>query len=76
MNPAASPVVGHIRLLLSGTEPLDFAWMQREAMGESALVPQGLLLSLLLVGLALAALVWIWRRPERAGLAARAHDHR
>jgi 4-amino-4-deoxy-L-arabinose transferase-like glycosyltransferase len=70
MNPATSPVVGHIRLLLEGGAPLDFAWMQQRAMGESALVPQGLLLSLGLVGLALAALVWIWRRPERAGLAA------
>lgn len=70
MNPAASPVVGHIRLLLAGGAPLDFAWLQQRAMGQSAFVPQGLLLSLGLVGLALAALVWIWRRPERAGLAA------
>ncbi len=70
MNPAVSPVVGHIRLLLSGAGQWDFAWTQQRAMGETALVPQGLLLSLGLVGLALAALVWIWRRPERAGLAA------
>jgi hypothetical protein len=70
MSPATSPVVGHIRLLLAGGAPLDLAWMQQRAMGESAFVPQGLLLSLGLVGLALAALVWIWRRPERAGLAA------
>ncbi len=70
MNPAASPVAGHIRLLLSGAGQWDFAWTQQRAMGETALVPQGLLLSLGLVGLALAALVWIWRRPERAGLAA------
>ncbi|MFZ2362798.1 MAG: hypothetical protein WA040_25895, partial [Anaerolineae bacterium] len=70
MNPAVSPVVGHIRLLLSGAGQWDFAWTQQRPMGETALVPQGLLLSLGLVGLALAALVWIWRRPERAGLAA------
>ncbi len=70
MNPAVSPVVGHIRLLLAGAGQWDFAWTQQRAMGETALVPQGLLLSLGLVGLALAALVWIWRRPERTGLAA------
>jgi len=70
MNIALSPVAGHIRLLLHGGAPLDFAWMQQRAMGQSALAPQGLLLSLGLVGLALAALVWIWRRPQRAGLAA------
>jgi len=70
MNPAVSPVVGHIRLLLSGAGQWDFAWTQQRAMGETALVAQGLLLSLGLVGLALAALVWIWRRPERTGLAA------
>jgi hypothetical protein len=39
-------------------------------MGTWTLVPQGLLLSLLLVGLALAAFVWVWRRPQRAGLVA------
>jgi hypothetical protein len=43
--------------------------MQQRAAGQSAFVPQGLLLALGLVALALAALVWIWRRPERAGLA-------
>jgi hypothetical protein len=70
LNPLQSPVVGHIRLLLDGGAPLDFAWMQQRAAGQSAFVPQGLLLSLALVGLALAVLVWIWRRPARAGLAA------
>ena len=70
LNPAQSPVVGHIRLLLTGGAPLDLAWMQQRAAGQSAFVPQGLLLALGLVALALAALVWIWRRPERAGLAA------
>jgi len=70
LNPAVSPVMGHIRLLLSGAGQWDFAWTQQRAMGETALIPQGLLLSLGLVGLALAALVWIWRRPGRAGLAA------
>jgi len=70
MSPAASPVVGHIRLLLTGGAPLDFAWMQQRALGQSAFLPQGLLLSLALVGLALAVFIWIWRRPQRAGLAA------
>lgn len=70
LNPLQSPVVGHLRLLLDGGAPLDFAWMQQRAAGQSAFIPQGLLLSLALVALALAALVWIWRRPERAGLAA------
>lgn len=70
MDPAASPVFGHIRLLLEGKEPLDFAWMQRRPMGATALVPQGLMLSLLFVGLAVAALIWVWRQPKRAGLVA------
>ncbi len=70
MNIAVSPVVGHIRLLLTGGAPLDLAWMQQRGMGASAFVPQGLLLSLGLMALALAALVWIWRQPQRAGLAA------
>ncbi len=67
LNPTYSPVLGHLRLLLAGTEPLDVAWVQLREMGTWALVPQGLLLSLLLVGLAIAAFVAIWRRPERAG---------
>jgi hypothetical protein len=66
MRPAESPVVGHLALLLSGTQPLDFAWMQLRPEGKWAFVPAGLLLSLLLFGAALAAFVWIWRRPERA----------
>jgi hypothetical protein len=70
LNPIQSPVLGHMRLLLAGGAPLDFAWMQQRAAGQSAFIPQGLLLSLGLVALALAALVWIWRRPARAGLAA------
>ena len=63
MRPAESPVVGHLRLLLSGTQPLDFAWMQLRPEGRWAFVPAGLLLSLLLFGAAVAVFVWIWRRP-------------
>ena len=70
MRPAESPVVGHLRLLLSGTQPLDFAWMQLQPEGRWAFVPAGLLLSLLLFAAAVAAFVWIWRRPARAWLAA------
>jgi hypothetical protein len=69
MQPAESPVVGHLRLLLSGTQPLDFAWVQLRPEGKWAFVPAGLLLSLFLCGLAAAAFVWIWRRPARAGRA-------
>ncbi len=65
MRPADSPVIGHLRLLLSGTQPLDFAWVQLRPEGKWAFVPSGLLLSALLVGLALAAFVWIWRPPAR-----------
>jgi hypothetical protein len=68
MRPAFSPVLGHLRLLLSGTQPLDFAWMQWREQGTWALVSAGLLLSLLLLGLATAGLIMIWRRPRRAGL--------
>ena len=65
LSPAHSPVLGHLRLLLAGTEPLDFAWVQLRQMGASAFVPAGLLLSLLLVGLACVAFVVIWRQPRR-----------
>ena len=65
LSPYYSPVLGHLRLLLAGTEPLDFAWVQLRQMGASAFVPAGLLLSLLLVGLACVAFVVIWRRPRR-----------
>jgi hypothetical protein len=68
MKPSFSPVVGHLRLLLSGTQPLDFAWMQWREQGTWALVPAGLLLSLLLLGFATAGLILIRRRPGRAGL--------
>jgi hypothetical protein len=67
MRPAESPVVGHLRLLLSGTQPLDFAWVQLRPEGKWAFVPAGLLLSLLLLGLVTAAFAAIWRRPTRAG---------
>ena len=52
LSPYYSPVLGHLRLLLAGTEPLDFAWVQLRQMGASAFVPAGLLLSLVLLGLA------------------------
>ncbi|MGC8782107.1 MAG: hypothetical protein ACP5UQ_14695, partial [Anaerolineae bacterium] len=67
MRPAESPVVGHVRLLLAGTQPLDVAWVQLRPEGKWALVPAGLLLSLGLTGLAAAAFATIWRRPARAG---------
>jgi 4-amino-4-deoxy-L-arabinose transferase-like glycosyltransferase len=70
MNVAVSPVIGHIKLLFAGTKPLDFAWIQRRPMGTSALVPQGLIISLALVGLALMVLIWLWRYPQRARVAA------
>lgn len=70
LSPYYSPVLGHLRLLLAGTEPLDFAWVQLRQMGASAFVPAGLLLSLLLVGLACVVFVAIWRRPRRTGLVA------
>ncbi len=34
MRPAESPVIGHLRLLLSGTQPLDFAWVQLRPEGK------------------------------------------
>ncbi len=70
MRPAESPVVGHLRLLLSGTQPLDFAWVQLRPEGKWAFVPAGLALSLALLAAAVAAFLAIWRRPERAGRAA------
>jgi hypothetical protein len=68
LKPAFSPVLGHLRLVLSGTQPLDFAWMQWREQGTWAAVPAALLLSLVLLGLATAGLIVIWRRPRRAGL--------
>jgi hypothetical protein len=67
MKPAFSPVLGHLRLLLSGTQPLDFAWVQWREQGTWALVPPGLFLSLGFAGLAALGLVLIWRQPRRAG---------
>lgn len=65
LRPEHSPVLGHLRLLLAG-EPLDFAWVQRRPQGATAVVWQGLALSLALAGAGLAAFVAVWRRPERA----------
>ena len=69
LQPSYSPVVGHLKLLLSGAQPLDFAWVQLREMGTWALVPAGLILSLLFVLLALLACVYIWRHPHRSPLA-------
>jgi hypothetical protein len=68
LKPAFSPVLGHLHLLLSRTQPLDFAWMQWREQGGWALVPAGLLLSLVLLVLATLGLILIWRSPRRAGL--------
>jgi hypothetical protein len=59
--PAQSPVVGHARLLFSGTQPLDFAWVQWRPEGTWAFVPAGFILSLGLVGLALSVFAIEWR---------------
>ncbi len=68
LQPAYSPVLGHWRLLLSGTLPLDFAWVQLREMGGWALLPLGLLISLLFLAVNLAACVWLWRQPQRTAL--------
>jgi 4-amino-4-deoxy-L-arabinose transferase-like glycosyltransferase len=65
--PAYSPVLGHLRLLLAGSEPLDFAWVQWRALGMWSFVPAGLVISLAFLVAAAAAFVLIWRRPQRAG---------
>ncbi|MGE5601968.1 MAG: ArnT family glycosyltransferase, partial [Nitrososphaerales archaeon] len=65
LRPDQSPVLGHLRLLLSG-QPLDFAWVQRRPQGATAVLPQGLILSLLLALAGIAACVAIWRRPQAA----------
>jgi hypothetical protein len=67
MSPAYSPVVGHLRLLLSGTQPLDFAWVQHRPQGAWALVPAGLALALAGVVVATAALIWLWNHPRHTG---------
>ncbi|MBI3960071.1 MAG: phospholipid carrier-dependent glycosyltransferase, partial [Chloroflexi bacterium] len=68
LQPVYSPVLGHWRLLLSATVPLDFAWVQLREMGSWALLPLGLLISLLFLAGNLAACIWLWRRPQQAGL--------
>lgn len=66
LQPAYSPVLGHLRLLLAGTEPLDFAWVQWREMGTWVTVLAGLLISLAFLITAVIAFVLIWRRPQRA----------
>jgi 4-amino-4-deoxy-L-arabinose transferase-like glycosyltransferase len=65
LRPEHSPVLGHLRLLLSG-QPLDFAWVQRRPEGATAVVWSGLLVSLGLAAASFSAFVAIWRKPERA----------
>jgi 4-amino-4-deoxy-L-arabinose transferase-like glycosyltransferase len=67
LQPAYSPVLGHLRLLLAGTEPLDFAWVQWREMGTWAFVPAGMGIALAFLAAAVVAFVLIWRRPQRAG---------
>ncbi|MEZ4767820.1 MAG: 6-pyruvoyl-tetrahydropterin synthase-related protein [Caldilineales bacterium] len=67
LQPGYSPVIGHLRLLLSGTQPLDFAWVQLRELGTWAFLPAGLLVSLAFLAVAIVAFVVIWRRPQRAG---------
>ncbi len=66
MSPDSSPILGHLRVLFSGREPLDFAWVRLLPEAGSEIVPLGLGLSLLGVVLAAVAFVAIWRKPERA----------
>lgn len=67
LRPAYSPVLGHLRLLLTGAQPLDFAWVQLREMGAWAFVPAGLLISLAFLAAAFIAFVVIWRRSQWAG---------
>lgn len=67
LQPAYSPVLGHLRLLLAGAQPLDFAWVQLRELGTWAFAPAGLLISLAFLAAAALALAAIWRRPQRAG---------
>ncbi len=60
-SPAHSPVLGNLKLLLSGTQPLDFAWVQLQPEGKWAFRPAGLLVSLGLAALALVLFVIQWR---------------
>ncbi|HEX9118889.1 MAG TPA: glycosyltransferase family 39 protein [Anaerolineae bacterium] len=64
LHPEFSPVLGHLKLLLGGKQPLDFAWIQLRPQLGSALLPGGLALSLAAVGAAAAALAWLWCHPE------------
>ncbi len=66
LHPAYSPVLGHWKLLLAGSQPLDFAWVQLREMGGTALVPQGLLLSLIFLAVAAGGSLWLWQRPQQS----------
>ena len=66
LQPAYSPVLGHWRLLLAGSQPLDFAWVQLRGMGTWALLPLGLLISLLFLAANLGAFAFLWRRPQQS----------
>ena len=65
LRPEHSPVLGHLRLLLAG-QPLDFAWVQQRPEGAVAVLPGGLILSLLLAFAGMSALAVVWRRPAAA----------
>ena len=69
LQPSYSPVVGHLRLLLAGTQPLDFAWVQLRELGTWAVVPAGLLISLAFLGVAIAAFVLTQTRKQLDALA-------
>ena len=64
MVPRYSPVFAHFSMLISGTQPLDFAWEQLRDHGTWALLPAGLILSLGLLAVAAAAALIMWKRPQ------------
>ncbi len=71
LQPAYSPVFGHIRLLLEGGQPLDFGWVQLRPEGGWALLPGALAVAT--AGLGLGALAWrYFDRPVRRGVLAAA----
>ncbi len=66
LRPGYSPVIGNLKLLLSGSQPLDFAWVQLREMGTWALIPAGLTLSLAFALLTLLAFIHLWRHPQHS----------